>query len=353
MNASKDILHQAHRILSDGKPIVLVTMARTRGSSPRAVGTHMLITQEATLGTIGGGQLEHEAIGTAQALLREHATSVLRIRKFSLGADCGQCCGGVADLAFERYATVPGWLGRVCGGTAQTNTALRLCDGEIHRQELCTRATDSAAVPGSLGAACQQLIASAATAMHASIPGSDGENEHFLLQQFGAPGATVAVFGAGHVGRAVVDLLSTLDVEITWVDARPHEFPEPLAANVTPVCRLDAAAIAAGIAPNTLCLVMTHSHALDFDICTTLLTREDIPFCGLIGSASKRSRFERLLKQAGLHEYARRLTCPIGIDGIPGKSPQEIAVAVAAQVLRQLAASNATDQEPAIASLPH
>ena len=99
---------------------------------------------------------------------------------------------------------------------------------------------------------------------------------------------------------------------------------------------------------------MTHSHALDFDICAQLLVRPDIPFCGLIGSASKRARFERLFKQAGLEAAViDRLTCPIGIAGINGKRPAEIAVSVAAQILQQSVSSSQTQQEPLSAAVHH
>ena len=108
------------------------------------------------------------------------------------------------------------------------------------------------------------------------------------------------------------------------------------ADNIVPLQTPDLAAAAASLPAGTLCLVMTHSHPLDFDVCAKLLQRDDIPFCGLIGSTSKKARFERLFKQAGLTETEiARLTCPIGIDGIGGKAPAEIAVAAAAQILTE------------------
>jgi len=351
VNASINVLHQAHKLLSAGTAVVIVTVARTRGSSPRAVGAHMLISTAATCGTVGGGQLEHEATRIAHSLLGESATNATRVRRFTLGADCGQCCGGVVDLAFERITQAPGWLERACASPPQqVTTALPLRDGEAQRHEL---PAPGELATGSFDAAIRQLTAQRDSALHTTVPTSSGRNEHYLLQQFGPPGIQLAVFGAGHVGKALVELLSTLDVAITWIDNRPHEFPAHIPANVAAACRLDVAAIAADLAPHTLCLIMTHSHVLDFDICARLLARDDIPFCGLIGSTSKRLRFDRLLRQAGLEQYINRLTCPIGIDGISGKSPQEVAIAVAAQILQQQTAINADVEEPALASIPH
>jgi xanthine dehydrogenase accessory factor len=352
MNASNRILMQAHELLREGTPVVMVTVARTRGSSPRAVGAHMLISPAASFGTVGGGQLEHEATRIAESLLRDSAANTSLVRRFTLGADCGQCCGGVVDLAFECITRMQDWLERACANPPQqVTTALRLRNDEAQRQDWS--AHSEMAASGSIDAAIRQLTAQPDGALYATLPGSSGRNEHYLLQHFGPPGIRIAVFGAGHVGKAVVELLSTLDVAITWVDNRPHEFPAHIPAKVTAACRLDVAAFAADLAPHTLCLIMTHSHALDFDVCTRLLARDDIPFCGLIGSTSKRLRFERLLRQAGLEQYTSRLTCPIGIGGISGKSPQEVAIAVAAQILQQQTAINANVEEPTLASIPH
>jgi xanthine dehydrogenase accessory factor len=86
-------------------------------------------------------------------------------------------------------------------------------------------------------------------------------------------------------------------------------------------------------------LVMTHSHALDLEICEQILRRQDVAYCGLIGSLSKRRRFERLLRKQGITDaMLEKLTCPIGVPGIPGKRPQEIAIAVAAELLQIQAA---------------
>ena len=82
-------------------------------------------------------------------------------------------------------------------------------------------------------------------------------------------------------------------------------------------------------------LVMTHSHQLDLALCEAVLRRGDFAYLGLIGSATKRARFEHRLREGGLDDAAlARLTCPIGVPGITGKSPPEIAVAVAAQLLQ-------------------
>jgi xanthine dehydrogenase accessory factor len=97
----------------------------------------------------------------------------------------------------------------------------------------------------------------------------------------------------------------------------------------------DPALEVAAMPPGSFYLVMTHSHALDFDICDRILRRNDARYCGLIGSVSKRRRFEKRYRQQGMsQERIDTLVCPIGVDGITGKKPAEIAVATAAEILK-------------------
>ena len=87
--------------------------------------------------------------------------------------------------------------------------------------------------------------------------------------------------------------------------------------------------------PGSAFLVMTHSHALDLELCGRVLRRADFAYLGLIGSMSKRRRFEKRLRASGLAAgLIERMVCPIGIDGLKSKHPGAIAVAVAAQLLQ-------------------
>ena len=150
-----------------------------------------------------------------------------------------------------------------------------------------------------------------------------------------APDLDIAVFGAGHVGAAVVGALAGLDCNIRWVDNRRRMFRH-VPANVNAIEAAEPALEVLAMPPGSYYLVMTHSHALDFDICDRILRRRDARYCGLIGSVSKRRRFEKRYRQQGMPQaLLDRLICPIGVDGITGKKPAEIAVAVAAEILRE------------------
>ncbi len=154
-----------------------------------------------------------------------------------------------------------------------------------------------------------------------------------LYEPVVAPDFNIAVFGAGHVGTAVVNALSVLDCNIRWVDSRRKMFRK-VPPNVRAIEALDPALEVAAMPANSFYLVMTHSHAMDFEICDRILKRHDARYCGLIGSVSKRRRFEKRYRQQGMAQGTiDQLICPIGVDGINGKKPAEIAVAAAAEIL--------------------
>jgi len=144
----------------------------------------------------------------------------------------------------------------------------------------------------------------------------------------------VLVFGNGHVGRALVQVLGAVDAEVRWIDEREEDFPHHVPENVEVIATSDATYEVA-TAPRRACLVvMTHSHALDFDIVEAALARDDWTYLGLIGSKSKRAQFERrLLARGTAPDALRRITCPIGAGPLRGKSPGVIAVAAAAEIL--------------------
>jgi xanthine dehydrogenase accessory factor len=147
-------------------------------------------------------------------------------------------------------------------------------------------------------------------------------------------GWTVAVFGAGHVGRALVGILATLPCRVRWIDSREEQFPAELAPSVTRVVTDAPEDEVAALPADADVVVMTHSHAIDQQVVEAALKRTDLGFLGLIGSKTKRAQFLRRFAQRGRDEAElSRLTCPIGLPGIHGKAPGVVAVAVAAQLL--------------------
>ena len=149
------------------------------------------------------------------------------------------------------------------------------------------------------------------------------------------PTETLYLFGAGHVGLAVAQIAATLPYRLTWIDSRPETVAQAaalgidLANSAQPALEVDSAPA------QTFFLIMTHSHALDLEICERVLRRRDFAFLGLIGSATKRAKFAKRLRNRGIPaDSLARLTCPIGVGGIHSKLPAAIAVAAMAQILQ-------------------
>jgi xanthine dehydrogenase accessory factor len=164
-----------------------------------------------------------------------------------------------------------------------------------------------------------------------------------LAQRLAPRRAPLALFGGGHVGRAIVQALAPLPFEVTWIDSRDEVFPAQVPENVTCEHSDPVQAAVPMLASRSRVLVMSFSHAEDLDVVAACLRRmrerDDLPFLGLIGSRSKWATFRHRLEQRGFTEGdLSRVTCPIGIPGIQGKQPEVIAASVVAQILQVAAA---------------
>lgn len=258
---------------------VLVTVGSTQGSVPREAGTWMAIFANGVLGTIGGGKLEFEAIAHARDVLTQPDPSHQPDRLPLL----------------RRFPLGPS-LGQCCGGVVEL---------QFER----------------LGAADVPALAQR------------------LLQRL----QPVALFGGGHVGAAIASILATLPFSVTWIDSRDSIFPEALPLNIACEHSDPVQDAVRDLAPQSMVLIMSFSHAEDLDIVAACLkrlrARNDLPYVGLIGSKTKWATFRHRLELRGYADAElARVTCPIGVPGVVGKEPEVIAVAVAAQLLQQLRA---------------
>jgi xanthine dehydrogenase accessory factor len=195
-------------------------------------------------------------------------------RRFALGPSLGQCCGGIMLLQFERV---------------------------------------------------------------------DAASQAMLRQRMRAALMPLAVFGGGHVGQALVQVLARLPFAVHWIDSRDGVFPEQPGSTIVTEHSDPVHAAVADLATGSHVLIMSFSHAEDLDIVAACLRRiravDDLPYVGLIGSKTKWATFRHRLQARGFSEAElARITSPIGIAGIPGKEPEVIAIAVAAQLLQLRAA---------------
>ncbi len=147
----------------------------------------------------------------------------------------------------------------------------------------------------------------------------------------------VGLFGGGHVGRAIIELLSRLPSRVQWFDSRDEVFPTGLPDHVQAEYSDPVQAAVQDIGPGSRVLIMSFSHAEDLEVLAACLLRQrqrgDLPFIGLIGSKSKWASFQARLRERGFSEAELgRVTCPIGLPGILAKQPEVIALAVVAQL---------------------
>jgi xanthine dehydrogenase accessory factor len=230
----------------------------------------MAVFPNALVNTIGGGHLEFQAIAEARTLIGSSRQDGALVNRYALGPALGQCCGGVVHLKFEHI----------------TQTDMPMLQQRLPNQT-----------------------------------------------------KPVALFGGGHVGHALVNVLSSLPFQVQWVDSRDEIFPAQLPVNV--VCdHSDPVHAAVEALPSgSSVLIMSFSHAEDLDVVEACLKRQrlqgDLKFVGLIGSKTKWATFQHRLEAKGFSaQELAFITCPIGIDGITGKEPEVIAIAVAAQLLQ-------------------
>ena len=290
-----------------GVPCIVVTVASIVGSTPREVGAKMIITVDDLFGTIGGGNLEYQAGKIARDQLDNPEPQ--QLKRFPLGAGLGQCCGGLVNLLFEPVIGVNDWIRSAIEYERLDREWVRevpMCEGDLQ-----------VIVRPRLNEEDTRLI----------------DNRFIEFNQ--SAGIELTLFGAGHVGRAIVNALCDLPVRIRWVDSRENEFPVDIPPNVELICTDTPEAEVDAAAADAYFLVMTHEHGLDQLLCETILKRDDYTYFGLIGSKSKRRMFETRMQRRGIaaHKFSG-MTCPIGVDGISSKQPAMIAISVVAQILQ-------------------
>ncbi len=331
--------------------VARVVVAGVDGSAPREAGAEMLVWAEGQSGTIGGGALEWEAASRARELLEgaspgpgapspipshegrggdSPATAgkisagkappsplggegwdggaptpeTTRIDRIPLGPQLGQCCGGAVTLVTEVWDRLP---------QVQAGLVVRRVQGAGEMPLGMVRMLDRARARGEAP----------------SVTLTQG----WLAEAVAVPRRQLWIWGAGHVGRALVAVMAPLPgVAITWADVAEDRFPLDRPAGVTCRWAADPGALVESAPQDAEHLILTFSHALDLDLCHRLLSH-GFARCGLIGSGTKWARFRSRLTALGHPPAAiARIRCPIGNPAL-GKHPQAIAIGVAAEFL--------------------
>ena len=284
-------LDDLERAVAKHGRVARVVIANVQGSSPREVGAAMLVWQGGQSGTIGGGALEFEL---AKSALNVQGS---RLSQHSLGPDLGQCCGGAVQVVTEVFHA----------------RNLPRPDNNV----LARAVSDATSTP----LRAQKILANARA--RGELPKAQ-LCEGWFIEPIHKPSRALWIWGAGHVGRAIVQTLSPLpDFDITWVDTDTRRFPEntPDGVNILPAAQ--PARLVSHAPKSAEHLILTYSHALDLELCHQLLNH-GFTFAGLIGSKSKWARFRnRLIGLGQTNDQIARITCPIGNPSL-GKHPQTI-----------------------------
>ncbi|EET46621.1 xanthine dehydrogenase accessory protein XdhC [Thalassobium sp. R2A62] len=276
--------------IADHGVVVRVVLVQVKGSAPRDIGTAMLVWADGQDGTIGGGTLEFEAAARARQMIETGTDR--QGRTVALGPDMGQCCGGAVTLLWERFeaATLPENFPYV-----------------------------------------RPVMAAGDRPAFGRHP---GYSAGWFAEDRVQPDRAIWIYGAGHVGRAIVDVLAPLpDLTLTWVDTGADRFPSDVPNGVDVLVATDPTQAVRHAPDHAEHLVLTYSHDLDLGLCHAILSQ---PFgsAGLIGSATKWARFRKRL--AGLGHapvQINRILCPIGAPEL-GKHPQAIAIGVATDIVK-------------------
>ena len=305
MGFDRSILEQ---LIACHGPVARIVVARTKGSVPREPGATMLVWQGGQSGTIGGGALEYQATLHARQELAANSGESRRLSSHPLGPELGQCCGGYVELLTEVFTE---------HNLPQKEALLFARPVEPRTDKAVPLAVKRAAV----------LARSQGAVPTASL--IDG----WMIEPLTDAAQPFWIWGAGHVGRALVQILAPLDeLEIIWVDTAKDRFPQNVPIGVTVLPIAEPAAALRHAPAGSAHLIVTYSHALDFELCHQLLSHK-FNWAGLIGSATKWARFRRRLQALG-HSDAQinRIICPIGRPEY-GKQPTQIAIGVAADLL--------------------
>ena len=294
-----DIETLKSNLLLHGK-VARVAIVATRGSVPRETGTEMLVWEGGQLGTIGGGTLEFQAV--REAFAGDYLKTV------PLGPDLGQCCGGSVTLVNEIFDQA------------------RLKEIEIGKQ-FSRRVSGIYQKPSAI-IRHEESIQSSTCAIDKTVISKGWVSEPTLTKS-----SPIWVYGAGHVGRAIIQTISPLhNFDLTWLDTEKDRFPEEVPSSVKVLYSKNLIPLSEYAPANCNHIIVTYSHAIDLSLCNKIL---EAPFesLGLIGSKTKWVRFQKRLAELG-HSYdtINKITCRIGCPKL-GKHPQAIAISLAQKLL--------------------
>ncbi len=353
-----DIYAELLRALTAGERCVLARIIRQAGSAPRTVGTKLLVKAGGTLvGTIGGGLLEHEVVGKAQAVLASGKTAVLEVRLAGMDVAAGEMlCGGHVDVllepVFPKDAGAASVFAEAAAMTAQGRRGALVtiaADGRRGVERLIVteegRVIGDAPGPSEVDSADLKRWAGARGFAIETLPQPSGQA--LVVVEPLEPEAMLLLFGAGHISTFVAPLARMVGFRVCVIDDRvefasPERFPT---ADRLLVCALTEAFERVAVTAASYIGIVTRGHIHDRDALRAALTTRPA-YVGMIGSRRKRDLIYASLMEEGVPaEDLRRVHCPIGIS-IGAETPQEIAVSIVAELIQVRAQASSGRRRP-------
>lgn len=287
------------KVVNSNGPVARILILEVKGSTPRGSGTDMYVWAGGIHGTIGGGNLEFEAIKSAHKLFETRKTN---IKSYPLGPQLGQCCGGFVKIVTEYYDE------KDVVNLRNENLNVRSISGTTEAPQTV-----------------KELVKKHSTRR---ISLDHTLSNGWLIEKIITEKAPIWIWGAGHVGSAILSLLAPMpNLEVFWLDTDASRFPNLEFSNVHKIVYDTPDKFVKRAQPDAEHLILTYSHKIDLEICNEIL-KHDFKWAGLIGSKTKFTRFKtKLLSIGHSEEKIDQIECPIGYKKY-GKHPQHIALGV-------------------------
>ncbi len=343
----REVFHEAASELDEGRPVVVATVVRTKGSTPQKPGAKLLVRDDGSgVGTLGGGCVEGDIWFAAQELMKRGGSAQYRDYELNedLAAEDGLVCGGTMYFLIDPVYEAGSYLdyareidAAYAGGPAvalATVTAAGDGAGTLGARLFIREDGSTEGTLGSPDLDCEAVKKARELMVHGKnefVTMRDGPE--FFVEAYTTPPQMV-LCGGGHVSKAIAPLASTLGFRVFVTDDREEfansdRFPE---ADIIVAENPETALPQLPINPNTFVIIATRGHRYD-NVALEAAALTPAKYVGLLGSKRKTILIYEDLIRTGLPiERIREIRSPVGLD-VRGRTPEEIAVSIMAEVL--------------------
>ena len=334
---------------------VIITIIATKGSTPCSNGDKIIYTaNEAIYGSIGGGNLEFKALSSAKDMLNLH-TSSNQLIKYPLGATLGQCCGGYVKVLFESFLSSnstlkvqDSWIDKVSNFYKESEDFILATsidndnNSKLDKQKfLYTHnnfysSSDDKKLSNFVEENASKLMKNYQSPRIVEFEDESGFKSEICLEKSASSELLpVVIFGAGHISRALMPIITNLPVKLIWIDDRQEQFDKYQGdtSQIKIICDEFVESVS-DLPDDIYCLVITYSHKIDFEICEKMIIQNNFSYLGMIGSSIKGRKFrDRFAQKNYPKDVVDKFTCPIGEKQKFLKSPTSIAVTIAMDLI--------------------